>query len=120
MKLDMQTKLKKIYGVRHSKLHMRHCAIHCHLYNLKNAKNIHRGVLLLVKYRLKPATLLKVTLLHGCFLRFANCKDGTKSRKASHMNMLCSCSLGRVPTAIFKENRSFIKISVLRMADREI
>ena len=36
------------------------CAIWCHFYNLKNVKNTHGGVLLLVK-------LLKVTLLHGFF-----------------------------------------------------
>ena len=35
--------------------------------------------------RLKPATLLKVTLLHGCFSRFLNCTNGTKSRKAPQM-----------------------------------
>ena len=34
---------------------------------------------------LKPATLLKVTLLHGCFSRFINRTNGTKSRKASHI-----------------------------------
>ena len=34
--------------------------------------------------RLSPATLLKVALLHGCFSRFLNCADSTKSRKASH------------------------------------
>ena len=28
----------------------------------------------------KPATLLKVTLLHGCFTRFLNCTNGSKSR----------------------------------------
>ena len=55
------------------------CAIWNNLYNLKNVKNIHGGVLLLV------ATLLKVTLLHGCFSRFLNCTDGTKSRKTSHI-----------------------------------
>ena len=33
----------------------------------------------------KPATLLKVTLLHGCFSRFLNCTNGTKSRNASHV-----------------------------------
>ena len=37
-----------------------------HLYNFKNVENTHGGVLLLVK----PATLLKVTLLNGCFSRF--------------------------------------------------
>ena len=35
--------------------------------------------------RLKPATLLKITLLHGCFLPFLNRTNGTKSRKASHI-----------------------------------
>ena len=55
-------------------------AIWYHLYNLKNVKNIHEGVLLL-----KPVTLLKVTLLHGCFSRFQNCTNCTKSSKASHM-----------------------------------
>ena len=32
-----------------------------------------------------PATLLKLTLLHGCFSRFLNCTNGTKSCNASHM-----------------------------------
>ena len=32
-----------------------------------------------------PATLLKVTLLHGCFSRFFNCTNGTKLRNASHI-----------------------------------
>ena len=36
----------------------------------------------------KPATLLKVILLHGCFSRFLKCTSGTKSRKASDMNFL--------------------------------
>ena len=27
----------------------------------------------------------KVTLLHGCFSRFLNCTNGTKSRKAPHI-----------------------------------
>ena len=35
--------------------------------------------------RLKPATLLKLTLVHGCFSRFSNCTDGTKSRNAPHI-----------------------------------
>ena len=34
---------------------------------------------------LKPATLLKLTLLHGCFSRFLNCTNGTKSRNAPHI-----------------------------------
>ena len=46
------------------------------MYNLKNVKNTHGGVLL------QPATLLKVTLFHGCFSRFLNCTHGTKARSA--------------------------------------
>ena len=60
------------------------CAIWCLLYNLKNVKNTHGAVSLLVK----SAALLKVTLLHECFSRFLNCTDSIKSRKASHI--LCS------------------------------
>ena len=33
----------------------------------------------------KPAILLKVTLLQGCFSRFLNWINGTKSRNASHI-----------------------------------
>ena len=62
------------------------CSIWYHLYNFKNVKNTHGGVLLLVKLQAHPATLPKVTLLHGYFLRFLNCTTGTKSRDASHMN----------------------------------
>ena len=38
-----------------------------------------------VTFRLKPATLLKVTLLHGCFSRFLSCAHGKKSRNAPHV-----------------------------------
>ena len=51
------------------------------LYNLKNMKNTHGGVLLLVKVLAKSATLLKVTLLHGYFSHFLNCTSVTKSPK---------------------------------------
>ena len=51
-------------------------AIWYHLYNLKNVKNTHGGVLFLV---------LKVTLLHGCFSRFLNCANDTKFRNSSLM-----------------------------------
>ena len=44
-----------------------------HLYNFKKVINIHGGVL-------KPATLLKVRLLLGCFSCFLKCLNGTKSR----------------------------------------
>ena len=62
------------------------CVIWHHLYNLKNVKNTHGRVLFLVKLQaLKPATLLKVTFLHGCFSRFLNRTNGTKSSKTSHI-----------------------------------
>ena len=38
-----------------------------------------------------PATLLKVTLLHGCFSRFSNCTNGTKSRKTSQFFFCVRC-----------------------------
>ena len=38
--------------------------------------------------RLNPATLPNVTLLHECFSRFLNCKNGTKLRKAPDMRKL--------------------------------
>ena len=41
------------------------CAIWYHLYNFKNVKNTPGGVLLSAGF--KPATLLKLTLLHECF-----------------------------------------------------
>ena len=33
-----------------------------------------------------PATLLKVSVLHGYFSRFSNCTNGNTLRKASNMN----------------------------------
>ena len=62
-------------------------AICCHFYKLKNEENNHEGVLLLVK--LHATTLLKVTLLDGCFSRFLNCTNGTKSRNVPH-----TCKVG--------------------------
>ena len=55
------------------------CAIWYHLYNLNNVKNTHGGVLILI---------LKLTLFHGCFSRFLNRTNRTKSRNASHMKNL--------------------------------
>ena len=52
-----------------------------HLYDFKNVKNNHGGVFF-------SGTLLKATLLHGYSLRFLNCTNGNKSRKASHMEKL--------------------------------
>ena len=41
----------------------------------------------------KPETLLKLTLLRGCFSRFLNCTNGTKSRNASHLEKLFSLQI---------------------------
>ena len=60
------------------------CVIWYHVYNLKIVKNTHKGVLLLVKWQ----ALLKVALLHGCFSRFLNCTNDTKSRKASFSSQI--------------------------------
>ena len=42
----------------------------------------------------KPATLLEVTLLHGCFSSFLNCTNGNKSHKASHIVWAYSVTQG--------------------------
>ena len=47
-----------------------HCAVWYYLCNIKNVKNTHGGVLI----------LLKLTLPHGYFPRFLNCTNSTKSR----------------------------------------
>ena len=71
------------------------CTIWYHLYNLKNKKNIHGGLLIL------PATLLKLTFLHGCFSRFLNPTNGTKSRNASRISMQYYPSLSSLSILIF-------------------
>ena len=52
---------------------------------LKTWKTLMEECYFYLSCRLQPAFLLKVTLLHGCFSRFLNCTNGTKSRKASHI-----------------------------------
>ena len=63
-------------------------------------KNTHGGMLLLVK--LKPATLLKVTLLRGCFYVFLNCTNGTKSCNVSHMVLTMNISVAYTVDQILK------------------
>ena len=58
------------------------CAVWYHLYNLKNMKNTHGGVLLLVKL-LKACNFTKSNTPPWVFSRFLNCINGTKSRKTS-------------------------------------
>ena len=52
------------------------------MYNLKNVKNTHGGVLLLVKLQ-----AVKVILLHGCFSRFLNCRM-VPNRSTHHIFVL--------------------------------
>ena len=65
---------------------MMRCEIWHHSYNLKNVKNTHGRVLLLVNLRPRTVTLLKVSLLHGCFSRSLNCTNGAKSHKPSQIS----------------------------------
>ena len=55
----------------------------------KHEKHLWRSVNFSKVACFKPETLLKLTLLHGCFLRFLNCANGTISRNASqcHWNL---------------------------------
>ena len=56
------------------------------LYNLKNAKNTHGGVLLLVKLQAKACNLTtKSNTPPWYFLRFLNRATGIKPRKASQI-----------------------------------
>ena len=41
------------------------------------------------KHREKSDILQKLSLLNGCFSRFLHYTNGTKSCKASHMNIQC-------------------------------
>ena len=62
-------------------------AIWYHLYILKNVKNTHGEVLVLVKLQ---AEVLKLAILHGCFSRFLKCTNSTKLHKASMLNCKCA------------------------------
>ena len=46
--------------------------------------------------------ILEVTLFHGCFSRFLNCTNGTKSRKTSHM------CVGGIISLVFSINISLM------------
>ena len=61
-----------------------HCAIWYHLYNF-NVKNIHGGVLLLVKLQAEGCNFTKSNTHPWVFSRFLNCTNGTKLRKTSHI-----------------------------------
>ena len=97
------------------------CAIQYHFSNLKNVKNIHGGVLLLVKFDAKACDLLNVTLLHGCFSRFLNCKNGTESLKASHFVVYrFSCFMvKKTPVTVFHYFQTSCFLEVRLMSNSE-
>ena len=71
-------------------------AICYHLYNLKNVKNTHGGMLLLVK-------------LQDESLNCLNCTNGTKLRKTSHIfsdNKNCNQNLLQYIGKIYKTNKT--------------
>ena len=62
--------------------------------------------------RLKPATLLKLTLLHGCFSCFLNCANDIKSRNASHLRP-CKLSMAKILAKIVRAQNFFEKLTFL-------
>ena len=61
------------------------CVIWYHLYSLKNVKDAHGGVLLLVKVRLLACNFTKSNTHPWVFFMFLDCTNGTKSCNASQM-----------------------------------
>ena len=57
-------------------------AIWYHLHNLKNVKNTHGGVLLLVQLQASACNFTKSNTPPGYFSRYLNCAHGTKSGNA--------------------------------------
>ena len=60
-----------------------HCAILYHLYNFKSVKNVHGGVLILVKLQASG----KINPPPWVFFTFLNCTNGTKLRKAPQIRL---------------------------------
>ena len=56
-------------------------AIWCHLYNFKNVKNTHGGVILSVTLEASVCNFNKSVIPPWVFSRFLNCTNGTESRK---------------------------------------
>ena len=60
-------------------------AIWYFLYNFKNVKNTHEGVLLLVKLQAKACNFTKSNTPSWVFFTFLNYTNGTKSRNTSYL-----------------------------------
>ena len=100
--MHMVVSLKYIFVMR--------CAIWYHLYNLKNVKNNHGRVLLLVKLQ---ALLLKVTLIP----RFLNCTNSSTLCNVSHLSN--RFSKGTVsPTQQLQMKKSGSSIVTLQYFDK--
>ena len=69
------------------------CAIWNHFYNFKKVKTPWKSDIFLESYSIQPATFSKTTLLHGCFSRFLNSTNGSKSGKASHVTCFRNINL---------------------------
>ena len=52
----------------------------------------------LMRMRTYPATLMKVTLLHGCFSRFLNCINDTKSTNLLQIYLLIRVKVEIIPS----------------------
>ena len=90
-------------------------AIWYHLYNLKNVESTHGGVLILVKLQASPCNLLKLTILHGCFSRFLNFTNDTKSCNAPHLPTLWSIEALEMHVEDFSTYNHFIIFNFLWM-----
>ena len=64
-----------------------------HLYNLKNVKNNHGGMLPLVKLQVEGCNFTKSNTSMGVFSCFFNSTSGTKSHKASHKRLQTNFAL---------------------------
>ena len=62
------------------------CAIWYNFYNLKNVKNTHGRVQVLVKLQTETCNVTKSSTAPWAFSNFSNCKHGAKPRKASRIN----------------------------------
>ena len=85
------------------------CAIWYHFYNLKNVKNTHGVILLLVKLQAWPAVLLKITFIQGCFSSFLNCANSTKLRNVIHSTFHVTFKRKREITKVMKSLENICK-----------
>ena len=57
--------------------------------------------------RLELKAEAEVTILHGCFSRFSNCANGTKSRKTSHIKTKYTFDFPKFPDFCLSKNSFF-------------